>query len=175
MDNTRLQINKTLGIMSIIGAAIFPLAIWFIAAAVAGDVINQIDNIFAGGPVTPVSRPFIAWVFDLYAVTIVGIAIYALVQSKKVGQRLTGQILAIIAGAYFVIIPILSGTVAMILLIIAAVKLLKKNPDMVVLATGQTTVNTTAQTTTPVAEPVTTTVEEEVVPVEVVTETEPTE
>ena len=117
------KLNKLAGILAIVGAVIFPIAFWIVASVMVGEMSINWATGDVGG--IPTSRPAIAWVFDIFAVASLGVFIYALIQSKKEGLKTTGHILGIIATAYFVISPIFPGTVAMILLIIAAVQLMR--------------------------------------------------
>ena len=123
MEQTKLKINKTAGILAIIGAAIFPLAFWFVAAAVVGDVYDIVHG-GSGG-----STPMVAWFFNIYALVGLAVFIYALLESKKANIKTTGHVLGIIGNAYFFISPIFPGIVAMILLILAAVFTLKQEQN----------------------------------------------
>lgn len=121
------KLNKIAGILAIVGAVVFPISFWFIAAAVVGDVMNILE-----GGSGAVQTPAIAWVFNIFALILVGLFIYALIQSKKENLKTTGHVLGIIGSAYYFISPIFPGIVAMILLIIAAVQLLRlaKTPSL---------------------------------------------
>ena len=150
------QLNRIAGILAIIGAAIFPLAFWFIAAAVVGDAVGTAANIAATGDVTGLfggfSRPAIAWVFDAFALISLALFIYTLNLTKKANLEITGHILGIIGTAFFIISPIFPGIVAMILLILAAVFLMKVSKKEPLAGAAPSTADVSADNTTDIAE-----------------------
>lgn len=120
MEQTKLQINTVAGILAIIGAIVFPISFWIIAAFAIGDAAN----ILQGG--NTVATPAVAWLFNIYALAGLAVFIVALIQSNKAKIKTTGHILGIIGNAYYLIIPFFRGLIAMVLLILAAVFTLKQ-------------------------------------------------
>ncbi len=115
-----LGINKAAGILDIIASVMYFLAIFIIVGAAVNDVVSNGDVELTGAQV-------FGYVMLGFAAVCVVLHIVGLVQSKKAGMKLTGNILGIIGHAIYFLFGAAFGWVAMILTILSAVFTLKDN------------------------------------------------
>lgn len=114
----KLGINTAAGVIDIIGAVIYLIAIFVLVGAAVSEVLTTGDTS---------STELIRNLFLVYAAVGVILHIVGLVQSKKVGIKLAGNILGIIGHAIYLLLGAAFGWLAMILVIISAVFTLKDN------------------------------------------------
>lgn len=114
----KLGINTAGGILDIIGAIIYFLALFVIVGSAVGEA-------FASGTVHTANG--LATFFLIYAAISVIVHVVGLIQSRKVGIKMTGNILGIIGHAVYLLLGASFGWIAMIIVIISAVFTLKDN------------------------------------------------
>ena len=108
----KLGVNTAGGVLDIIGAVLYFIALFVIL----GSAVTE-----------AVTTNTLATVFLVYAAVCVLIHIIGLVQSRKVGIKLVGNILGIIGHAVYLFFGAILGWVAMILVIISSLFTLKDN------------------------------------------------
>ena len=118
-EKKKLGINTAAGIVDIVGAVLYLVALFVIV----GAAINEVVGTTGEG-----STQTIATVFMLFAIVGVVLHIVGLVQSKKVNLKITGHILGIVGHGIYVLLSALMGWAAMILCILAAIFTLMQKP-----------------------------------------------
>ena len=114
----KLGVNTAGGVLDIIGAVLYFIALFVILGSAVTEAVTTGS--------TDTSNT-LATVFLVYPAVCVLIHIIGLVQSRKVGIKLVGNILGIIGHAVYLFFGAILGWVAMILVIISAVFTLKDN------------------------------------------------
>lgn len=114
----KLGVNTAGGVMDIIGAIIYLTAIFVIVGSAVGEAVTM---------GTTSTAETLSTLFLIYAGVAVVVHIVGVVQSRKVGIKLVGNILGIIGHAIYLLFGAAFGWIAMIIVIISAVFTLKDN------------------------------------------------
>ncbi len=114
----KLGINTAAGVLDIIASIVYFLAIFILVG-------SAIEEGFTTGQTSGTET--MRNILLVFAAVCMVLHIVGLVQSKKVGIKLTGNILGIIGHAIYLLLGAALGWVAMILTIISAVFTLKDN------------------------------------------------
>ena len=114
----KLGINTAAGVLDIIASIVYFLAIFVLVG-------SAIEEGFTTGQTSGTET--MRNILLVFAAVCMVLHIVGLVQSKKVGIKLTGNILGIIGHAIYLLLGAALGWVAMILTIISAVFTLKDN------------------------------------------------
>ena len=113
-----LKLNKAAGILDIIASVLYFIAIFVLVGATVNEAMTT-------GQTS--STEMLRNVLLVFSAVCLVLHIVALVKSKPLGIKITGNILGIIGHAIYLLLGALFGWVAMILTILSAVFTLKDN------------------------------------------------